>query len=351
MKILVTIDFPPEIGGIQQYLYDRVLHLYTPEDIVINGSYAPLKPQSHNLPCKIYQLSWFSFLNKKLNLFPVFFVLLKECFKNKKCSIEAGNIYSAIPAFVLSFFSKKFAYSVYCYGSELLQLQHHSLKSFFLKSIIRKSSDRIVISQFTQSLLKKANINGPYTLQPPKIVLPESDRKQPHRDKDHFNILSIGRFVKHKGHSVLLEAASSLTHSIPWKLIIAGDGPLYQTLFETSAQDQFFNRVSIIKFPSRTEIIKLYQDADLFIFPSLELSDSVEGFGIVLLEAMAYGIPVIASETGGIIDVVNDECALLVSPGDPEALKKAIISLYEQPQLRCQFTQNAIKRVKTRFSW
>jgi phosphatidylinositol alpha-1,6-mannosyltransferase len=351
MKILVTIDFPPEIGGIQQYLYDRVFHTYTPEDMVMNGSCTSFKPHSYKLPCKICQLSWFSFLNKKLNLALIFIVLLKECFKYKHCFIEAGNIFSAIPAFVLSFFSNKLKYSVYCYGSELLQLQHHSLKSFVLKAIVRKASDRIVISQFTQSLLKKAGINGPYTLIPPKIMLPAFARKQQPPNKDHFNILSVGRFVKHKGHSVLLDAASRLTHSLPWKLTIAGDGPLYQTLFQTSTQDQFSNRVKIVKNPPRAEVIKLYLDADLFIFPSLELSDSVEGFGIVLLEAMAYGIPIIASQTGGIIDVVNDDCAILVPPGDSTALKKAIISLYEQPQLRCQLSQKAFERVKTNFSW
>lgn len=351
MKILITIDFPPEIGGIQQYLYDQVRHTYTPEDIVINGCSTSLKPHSITLPCKIYQLSWFSFLNKKLNLVLMFIVLLKEFFKNKNCIIEAGNIYSAIPAFLLSFFSKKLIYSVYCYGSELLQLQDHSLKFSFLKAIINKASDRIVISQFTQSLLKQAGIDGSCTLVPPKIDLPAFKRELPQANKDCFNILSVGRFVKHKGHSVLLDAVASLTHSIPWKLTIAGDGPLYQTLFQTSAQSKFSNRVTIVKSPPRSEIIALYQNADLFIFPSLELPDSVEGFGIVLLEAMAYGIPIIASQTGGITDVVNNDCALQVPPGDPTALKNAIISLYEQPQLRCQFTQKAFERIVNKFSW
>jgi phosphatidylinositol alpha-1,6-mannosyltransferase len=351
MKILTTIDFPPEIGGIQQYLYDQVLHYYTSKDIVINGSSKSSVTQFDQLPCKACHISWFSNFNKKLNLVPIFILLLKQLFKTKNFTIEAGNIYSAIPAYLLSFFSKKATYSVYCYGSELLQLQHRSLKSSFLKAVIRKASQRIIISNFTCSLLKKAGIDEAYILRPPKIDLPVFKRKLSPTNSSCFNILSVGRFVKHKGHLVLLDAVSNLTHSIPWKLTIAGDGPLYQPLFQASTRDYVSNRVTIVKNPTHTEIIKLYQNADLFIFPSLELSDSVEGFGIVLLEAMAYNIPVIASQTGGITDVVNNDCAILVPPGDPAALKKAILQLYYQPNLRCQLTQKAFERVKNIFSW
>ncbi|HEX2956539.1 MAG TPA: hypothetical protein VHO70_06900, partial [Chitinispirillaceae bacterium] len=164
MKILITIDFPPEIGGIQQYLYDQVFHCYTSEDIVITGNSKKSATSFQELPCKVYLISWFSFLNKKLNLFPIFMLLLTLFIKKKKFIIETGNIYSAIPAFILSLFSKTMEYSVYCYGSELLQLQHHSLKSSILKAVIRKASERIVISQFTLSLLKKAGIEGKYTI-------------------------------------------------------------------------------------------------------------------------------------------------------------------------------------------
>ncbi len=351
MKILTTIDFPPETGGIQQYLYDRVLHHYTHEDIVINGSSKTLKQRFNHLPCKVYTISWFSFFYKKLNLVPIFFLLFKQLFTSKTIFVEAGNVYSAIPVFFLSLFSKRFTYAVYCYGSELLQLQHHSLKSILLKTVIRKASQRLVISNFTYTLLEKAGIKGSYSLQPPKIDLSLYKKEQPQTISNSFNILSVGRLVKHKGHSVLMDAVSDLTHSIPWKLTIAGDGPLYQTLLQTSAQDRFVNRISIVKNPLRTELISLYQNADLFIFPSLELPDSVEGFGIVLLEAMTFKIPVIASQSGGINDVVSNDCAIMVPPGDPTAIKQAIISLYEQPQLRSQLTNNAFERVKNRFSW
>lgn len=351
MKILITVDFPPEIGGIQQYLYDQVLHHYTRDDIVINGSSQQYAEQLHHLPCKVIQISWFSFLNKKLNLIPILFLLIIYLYKNKQVAMESGNIYGAIPAYLLSHIYRKLTYSVYCYGSELLQLQKHTLKAAILKAVIRKASQRITISSFTCTLLDKAGVKGAYSLQPPKIDL-SSLKKEPNQaDKNGFNILTIGRFVKHKGHSVLLDAVAALPDSIPWKVTIAGDGPLYQQLLQMSVRSPNKNRVSIVKNPSRSEIIDLYKNADLFIFPSLELPDSVEGFGIVLLEAMAFRIPVIASQTGGIIDVVNSDCAVLVPPGDPDTLKNAIISLFEQPHLRNQLSQQALERVRSTFSW
>ncbi|HEX2958559.1 MAG TPA: glycosyltransferase, partial [Chitinispirillaceae bacterium] len=189
------------------------------------------------------------------------------------------------------------------------------------------------------------------TIRPPKIDLPAFKRDTLEADKDCFTILSVGRFVRHKGHSVLLDAVADLTHSIPWTLTIAGDGPQYETLYQISIQYHFSNRVTIVKHPSRTDLIKLYHDANLFIFPSLELTDSVEGFGIVLLEAMAFRIPVIASKTGGITEVVNNDSAILIPPGDPSELRKAIILLYKKPVLRKQLTENAYERVKNLFSW
>jgi glycosyltransferase involved in cell wall biosynthesis len=95
----------------------------------------------------------------------------------------------------------------------------------------------------------------------------------------------------------------------------------------------------------------LYHKADIFVFPSLNLPDAIEGFGIVLLEAMAFNIPIIASHAGGIPEVVTSECAILVPPGNVTALGDAIKELYYKPYYRKQLSEKAFERVRDHFSW
>lgn len=348
MKLLITIDFPPENGGIQSYLLERVLHLYDNDDIIISGS---SKKFTGQLPCRIIQYQTFSFFNKKFNLILMFFSLFTVLRKNRPAAIEAGNIYGAIPLFFLSFIVKHCRYSVFCHGQELLQLQKFSLKNIFLKAVLRRSVKHLVVSKFTLSLLAKAGIYGKYSLAPPKIDLSRYDTHRNQIKRKHFNILSIGRFVPHKGHATLLEAAAMLPQSIQYRLTIAGSGPLYTSLQLQRSNLSLTERVSVVKNPSHNDVQAFYRDADLFIFPSLDLTDGVEGFGIVLLEAIAFGVPVIASETGGIPEVVTPECAILLPPGNPESICKSVMILYDHPILRKQLARKAYERLKNHFSW
>jgi phosphatidylinositol alpha-1,6-mannosyltransferase len=349
MKILITIDFPPENGGIQKYLHERVLHLYNSENIIISGSSSKF---SGPLPCRIFQFTVFSHFNKKLNLIPIFFILLIFLCRYKTCTIEAGNIYGAIPAFLLSFIFRSCRYIIICHGLELMQLQSNSFKSVFLKAVLKRSTQQLVVSKFTLDLIRKAGIIPDYCYVPPRIDLSQYERcAEPYFEKGEVHILSVGRLLPHKGHSILLEAAAMLPKSIPYKLTIAGDGPLYNSLSKKCRNEHPISRATIVKNPTHDELYKLYQEANLFVFPSLNLPDGVEGFGIVLLEAMAFRIPIIASDTGGIPEVVTPECAVLVPPGDSAALCRSIAALCENPILRKQLAQKAFERVETHFSW
>jgi phosphatidylinositol alpha-1,6-mannosyltransferase len=351
MKLLLTIDFPPEIGGIQQYLYDRVVHLYSNKDAVISGAGMKALEMSKKLPCKMYFITTFAFINKKLNLIPMFFLLLKLHLHNKEYSIEAGNIYSAIPAFLVSLIIKNCSYSIFFHGMELLQLQNNTIKSAFLKAVIKRASHHFIVSEFTLQLLTRTGTLKKYSYAPPKIDLTQYEKSSIIHDIQPLNILAVGRFVRHKGHAVLIDTVSTLPQSIDWKLTIAGDGPLYNSLLTHCIDLSISTKVSIKRNPSREELIMLYHKADIFVFPSLNLPDAIEGFGIVLLEAMAFNIPIIASHAGGIPEVVTSECAILVPPGNVTALGDAIKELYYKPYYRKQLSEKAFERVRDHFSW
>ena len=91
---------------------------------------------------------------------------------------------------------------------------------------------------------------------------------------------------------------------------------------------------------------RYYKSADICVFPS-----RLEGFGIVILEAMASGIPIIASNTGGIREIIsNGKNGMLFKPGDADALSKAILALYQDLDLRKKISQAALKTV-TEYNW
>jgi glycosyltransferase involved in cell wall biosynthesis len=142
-----------------------------------------------------------------------------------------------------------------------------------------------------------------------------------------------------------------LPDNIFWKCVIVGDGPQLYILNALSAKKGINDRVIIKTNVSDDELWKEYEKASIFILPSI-IDKGTEGFGIVLLEAMAHSVPVIASNTGGIAEVLdNGSCGVLVEPGNAAAISEAIKKLYGDINLRSALSQKAYNRVRTFYAW
>jgi L-malate glycosyltransferase len=168
------------------------------------------------------------------------------------------------------------------------------------------------------------------------------------------SILFVGRMIEWKGISILIQAIELVIPSIAdVKLILIGDGP---DLDKFKKQVQSLELDKVIQFRGKLSDSDLnieYERSDLFILPSITQKNIVmEGLGVVLLEAMASGIPVIGSNTGGIPDIIEDGVnGLLVPPGDPKALALAIIRIFNDSYLAERFRDAGLRTVKERFSW
>jgi glycosyltransferase involved in cell wall biosynthesis len=103
-------------------------------------------------------------------------------------------------------------------------------------------------------------------------------------------------------------------------------------------------RIRVLGLVPRHELPVLYSQADLFVFPSL-----YEGFGFPILEAMACGCAVLATSSSSIPEVAGD-AALLVPPGDEQALSEAMLHLLSDPELRARLRQRGFEQAN-RFSW
>ncbi len=156
----------------------------------------------------------------------------------------------------------------------------------------------------------------------------------------------LGRIVKEKGLHILLQAMSHLPPHITLKLI--GTGPDESELHALARRIGMSERVEFLGPIPYHEVPAALNAMDLLVLPSLETEFWTELFGRVLIEAMACGLPIVASRSGGIPEVVGD-AALLVPPGDARALAGAIACLCSDAALRCQMGQKGRDRALERY--
>jgi len=141
-----------------------------------------------------------------------------------------------------------------------------------------------------------------------------------------FTVLFVGRLYRRKRVDVLLGAAAALAGRIPGlEIRIVGGGPCAPALDRLARELKLDRTVVWLGNVSRAQLLAEYNRADLFCLPSVQ-----EGFGIVLLEAMAAGKPIVASRAAAIPEVAPH--AVLVEPDSPEALAAAIEALYRSPE-------------------
>lgn len=159
-------------------------------------------------------------------------------------------------------------------------------------------------------------------------------------------VLAMGTVEPRKGFPDLVKAFDSVAASIPdVELIIAGQPGWGQEALEKAiTESQHARRIRTVGWVDRTQRDILLRDATLFAFPSI-----YEGFGFPPLEAMAAGVPVVASAAGSIPEAVGD-AARLVPPGDTDALAAALVDLLDHADKRSDLVGAGWRRVAT-FTW
>lgn len=154
-------------------------------------------------------------------------------------------------------------------------------------------------------------------------------------------VLTVARLDEQKGHTYLLKAATEVPGAL---LVFAGDGPERASLENEARELCLSDRV--IFLGQRNDVRELLQGCDMFVLPSL-----YEGLPLSIMEAMASGKPVIASNIGGVKELIRDgETGCLVTPGDPHALARAINTLVSKPALSRKLAMAGKGLVEKEFS-
>lgn len=162
------------------------------------------------------------------------------------------------------------------------------------------------------------------------------------KDKKVKKILFVGRLRKYKGVCFLIDALKGMSGV---ELTIVGEGEEEIYLKKQADVNLMNESVRFLKNIDNNELRKLYQEADLFVLPSI---NEAEAFGVVQLEALSNGLPVINTKLNSGVPFVSldNETGFTVSPSNSEALKDAINKIFGDEELYNRFSRNALERVK-----
>jgi glycosyltransferase involved in cell wall biosynthesis len=160
-------------------------------------------------------------------------------------------------------------------------------------------------------------------------------------------LLNVGSLDQKKGLFVLLDALRILVDSgESVHLALVGDGPLREPLKAKIKDLNLEKNATMLGDIRHEQLPGIFAACDIYVQPSL-----IEPFGVVVLEAAASAKPVVVTNVPGMREVIPDDVATLVPPGEESALAKAIQNLLGNPELRADKGANARKLVEAKYSW
>ena len=215
-----------------------------------------------------------------------------------------------------------------------------------------------LISQSSLSLLKKHIPNPPLEkihIIPMGVEIPPFITPPPRgKRRDSFTLLCPANLLPVKGHRYLIEAVRLLKASgTDIRLIIAGDGPLEKELRQQVAVDRLNDRIEFAGRIAHGKLLELYRyrAVDAVVLASVDLGNGVhEGIPVALIEAMAHGLPVISTTTGGIPELLHGGAGIMVPDKDPLSLANAIRDLLHNPERYREIAEKGRFTVEERFS-
>lgn len=369
--ILVPAYYLPKVGGVE------IATANLAKELVSNGHQVSIVTTRYSLKLPriqpingitVFRLPFFfphtlintGFLSilklvLKWSLLPVFFSMvlieLIFIFQSKKPHIVNLH-YIGANAFYILMLRKliHFPLVVAIHGADIQRDAHKSgLAQWLIKKTLCEA-DKILVN--SKSLLFEAEKLVPYITKKSIVVgngvnLDEFVSSVKYKHPKSY-ILSVGRFVRKKGLDVLIQAFAAVVEVCPkLDLIIAGDGEELTRCKSLALQLGIDHKTFFVGTVDRKKVIELLIGCEIFVLPSRK-----EPFGIVILEAMAAGKPVIATNVGGVAEIVKHlESGFLVESESPAALAQAINLLLKDKTLRKRISHRGYRFVRNHFSW
>jgi phosphatidylinositol alpha-1,6-mannosyltransferase len=338
MKIaLITMDFPPSIGGVQIYLYEIAIRLAKYYDLTVVTPVSA--PDSADEPFRRHLLS---------TAHPIEFLSALRAIRPDRILIGHIHPRLLLPAAMVAWGR----YLAIAHGDDYLAMQNH-WHTLLSNWLLRASKLLISTSKFNADRLASLGFSVhriiPLGADPTLFSPAAGTTKHPPA------LLTVSRLVTRKGLDLVIEILPTLLADHPnLNYYIVGEGPDKTRLQNLSEKYEVSRAVHFLGPIPHQDLPEIYQLADIFVMPVREEPEraSIEGFGIVYLEASASGLPVVAGKSGGTTDAVRDgETGFLIPPDDRQALLDTLQRLLKQPDLRRRMGLAGRRFVEEQMNW
>lgn len=354
---LLTLEFPPRIGGMQQYLFELCRRLGHECDLtVVHPTGEPSQFIGEPFQLVSFAKDGSGHTSSRTDSpkppgsgLRIIWRLARHLATLRPHLTIVGH---AHPRLLFPAAMRRGRYIALAYGNdfEAAQMRWHAplfnrllARAHFLVTISRANAQRL------QDLgLPTPEILYPGT-HPDRFVPPATPPTGPPV------LLTVARLVHRKGIDTVLQALPPLLERSPdLQYWIVGNGPARASLEQQAQELGVLQAVRFMAEVSDSKLPEIYRRATVFVMPSRAdyHAGSVEGFGIVYLEASASGLPVVAANSGGAAEaVIENQTGLLVPPDDPDALGHALDRLLSDAEMRQRFGRAGRKWVESEMNW
>jgi len=354
MKILVISKyFPPRYGGVESVVYYNAKNLIKKghKVTVIAFDKGPYRREKFE-GVDVVRIP----INFEFGAQPISFRLLAEVWKHDfdVCNLHEPNPFANAVTYLMLALRRK-PYVVTYHSDILLGGGKREGVQFKLLKIAYKALERLFIFRSAKRIMPTSpqyiEMSDTLPSYRDKLeVIPNGvdlSKYTPSKNwKPNHTILFVGRLIYYKGAQYLIKAMPLVLKKAPdAKLIMAGDGEMRKELEALAKKLGVEKRVNIIgKF--RDDVIPEFQKCGVSVLPSIHKS---EAFGIVILESMACGVPVITTDISGTVYAAG-KAGIIVKPKDSNALAEAIARVITNPKLAREMREKGLAHVKN-FDW
>ena len=281
--------------------------------------------------------------------------IIKHRAELKNATLYLGEPGPIAAFFYLGLFSGRWARRQVAtlHGSEIERYHKSPLSRWFFKRFIRQMDALHVLSTFNENKLLRlfpdcqGRLIRGFGMHVKGEQLPEFHKETP--ESDQVRLLCVGRIHPRKGQLPLLEAVKELPSQLQENLEVYFVGQWIKDAYHQQVEalaDKLQAKVTFTGGVSDEELENHYQQADIFALTSMPYRNSVEGLGLVYLEAARYALPILAHDIGGVTDVVkNGENGFVCNSNNRDTLTQSLKKLILDAGLRCTLGQNARQRV------
>lgn len=352
IKVAILGPFPPATGGIATNIQNL---LKSP----LAENFRLLKFRTTSKKCgtsEYYQEKIFTkIVRVLLELFSYSYFLQKESPQIVHINTSFGNHAfwrDSVYLLVSKLFRKKVFFHIH--GGKLDEFWSHSfyLTKILIKKIFKMPAMMAVLSSVQRKPFKKIGFGKMVKVVPNTVSLRKFHNGNNYRAKfgipeDFIVVLFIAsHFDKEKGIMDLLKAIPLVTKEYKKiRFIFVGGGKEQDSMLKFCQREKLEKYVKLTGYLFNDAIVHILHSSDIFTLPSYS-----EGFPLVILEAMAAGLPIVSTPVGAISEVIkNGENGFLVSPGDHEALAEKITCLIKNENLRKKMASNNVEKIQQKY--